>query len=110
MVVVRVPGSLADELCENDGWRVTFGARNGAADVALEVLAVGSNAVTLFGAPETFSGSLETIRSWFRRKVSETTVEVHGSSEDIRMVIHNPEDVEAALTIVRASLSRLTSS
>jgi hypothetical protein len=74
-------------------------------DVALVVLAAGSNVVSLIVAPEGIKGSLEAIRSWLGRRPPETTVEVHGPSEDVSIVVKDQADVEAAITVIRAVLS-----
>lgn len=39
MKLVQVPASLADDLCDNGGWRVTFATRNGALAQQWESLA-----------------------------------------------------------------------
>lgn len=107
VTLVQVPESLGDDLCESNGWRVVLPTRSGALDVALEVIAVGSNVVSLIGLPENLKGSLETIRSWLCRQAPETVVEIHSGSDDIRIVIRDEADAEAAIAIVAASLARV---
>ena len=75
MTLVQMPESLADDLCDGNGWKVVLATRSGAVEVALEVIAAGSNLVSLVGAPESIQGSLDTIRSWFRRNSNVTTIE-----------------------------------
>lgn len=106
-LLVQVPESLADELCESNGWRVALAARSGTLDVALQVLATGSNVVSLIGAPVILRGTLETIRSWLRIHSEETTVEVHGPSIDTRIVIRSQADIEKAIALVVTSLSQV---
>ena len=100
---MQVPESLADDLCGHDGWRVALPTRSAGMDVALAVLAAGSNVTTLIVAPEGIKASLETIRSWLRRHAPENSVEVHSSSMDGRIVIRDEADVDAAIAVIRAA-------
>jgi len=104
MILVQVPESLATELRSEDGCRQVLTLRGGAMDVALVVLAAGSNLVTLAIAPEAIKGSLDTVQSWLKRRSPETVVEVHGGSGDARIVVRDEADVEAAIAVIRASL------
>ncbi|SRR5216684_3262168 len=103
MALMRVPESLADDLCRHDGCRIVLSTRGAATEVALVVLAAGSNVVSLIVAPEGIKGSLETIRSWLRRRSPETRVEIHGPSLDGRIVIKSQADVDAAIAAIRAA-------
>ena len=105
MTLMQVPEGLADDLCQQDGCRVVLSTRGGAMEAALVMLAAGSNVVSLIVAPEGIKGSLETIRSWLRRRPTETRVEVHGPSIDGRIVIKDQADVDAAMAVIRAALS-----
>ena len=105
MALMQVPESLADDLCQQDGCYVVLPTRDGAMEVALVVLAAGSNVVSLIVAPEGIKGSLEAIRSWLRRRSTETRVEVHGPSIDGRIVIKDQADIDAAMAVIRAALS-----
>lgn len=109
MTLVQMPESLADDLCDGNGWKVALATRSGAVEVALEVIAAGSNLVSLAGAPASIQGSLETIRSWFRRNSNVTTIEVHGSSFDGKIIIRDEADIESAMAIVQAALARTSS-
>lgn len=110
-LLIQVPESLADDLCDNDkGWRAVLSPRSGTLGAALEVLAAGTNIVSLVGAPEIIGGSLETIRSWLHRHAPETTVEVRGPNVTTRFVIRDEADVEAAIALVAASLTRVETS
>lgn len=109
-MLIQVPGSLADDLCDNNGWRVALAARSTTLEVALEVLSAGSNLVGLIGVPANLKASLETIRSWLRRSPSETTIILHSESEDIRIVIRDEADAEKAMAIISASLDQARAS
>ena len=114
MVLIQVPESLANDLCRREGCSIVLPTRTGALDVALVVLAAGSNVVSLVVAPEGIKGSLEAIRSWLGHRrpettaevghQSETTVEAHGPAGDVHIVIRDKADIEAALTVIRAVL------
>jgi len=106
VTLLQIPVSLADDLCDGDDWKVALPTRSGAVEVALEVIAVGSNLVSLVGAPESIQGSLETIRSWFRRNSNVTTIEVRGPSFVGRVLVRDETDIEAAMAIVQAALAR----
>lgn len=116
MVLIQVPESLANDLGRRGGCSVVLPTRTGALDVALVVLAAGSNVVSLVVAPEGIKGSLEAIRSWLGHGRPEaaaevghppkTTVEVHGPAGDVCIVIRDKADVEVALTAIRAVLDR----
>ena len=104
MALVQVPESLADDLCRQNGCRLVLPTRSGVMEAALVVLAAGSNVVSLVVAPEGIKGSLETIRSWLRRRSPEIRVEVHGPSIDGRIVIRDQADVDAAVAAMQAAL------
>jgi hypothetical protein len=106
MMLVQMPESLADELCDSNGWKVALATRSGAVEVALEVVAAGSNLVSLVGAPDSIQGSLDTIRSWFRRNSKVTTIEVHGPSFAGRLRIRDEADIETAMAIVQTVIAR----
>lgn len=106
MVFVQVAESLADELSLQEGCRVILPTRGAGIDVALEVLAAGSNVVTLILAPQGIRGSIEAIRSWLMHRPPETTVEIHRPSVDVSITLEKTADVDDAMAVIRAALSQ----
>jgi hypothetical protein len=104
MVLVQVPASLADELCIHEDCHTVLGTRAGAMEVALVVLAAGSNLVNVIVAPKAIKESVETIRSWMRRCGPGAQVEVAGPSINGLIVIEATEDIDAAVAVIWIAL------